>query len=476
MKNNKILNRKEEFNIFKNLELNYFKTIKMILKFPFIIKKIFKIFFLIENKIIKYEKFAILYINKNKERKKINNINEKNILLNKITTLKKIMKENYINFYKINLNKKKSIKEIIKLSKNISKFKYTENITNKLIKYFNKTLKKLENSERKLINIISLNIKKEERKKIIKKSNKISIIKTTNYIKKKFFINFILKNSKYKEIKKYKIIKRKIYFNTLFIKKFFLKLNKIFAKHRLYKKTMIESNLRLIISISKNYFNRGMSFLDLIQEGIIGLIKSIEKFDYKKGFKFSTYSTWWIKQSMTRAIADQSRLIRIPVHMNENLNKINYVILNYKNKKNKEPNIKYLSKKTKLKEEKIEKIINISKKPISLNSKINKENTNGSEINEIIPDNNEKTNIEKEILIKESNKIINKILNCIPKKERTIVKMRFGINKKQFTLEKIGKKFGVTRERIRQIESKAIKRLKKNIFVKKILSKINEGR
>ncbi|MGX7589298.1 sigma-70 family RNA polymerase sigma factor [Candidatus Vidania fulgoroideorum] len=470
MKNYKILSKNEEVNIFTNIEKEYFLILKIITKFIIIIKTIIDIFFKTINRSMKYEKFIThIYINNIKN--KINDFNYKFFFLNKSFSIFSyfIKIKNY--FLSLEFGSDKSYSLINKISYMLSIFKFSDNVFNFLIKKFKRISKDLFKNEKNHFKIISFFIKKDEKKRL---NEEVIFFHYLNNIKfiKKFYINlFLFKKIDVKKIKKNIINNKMNYFEYFVYKKNIISFLDCFSRYRLCRKVMIESNLRLVISISKNYFNRGMSFNDLIQEGSVGLIKAIERFDYKKGYKFSTYATWWIRQSMTRSIADQSRLIRIPVHMTESINKINYLITSYKNKYSKDPSVKYISNKTKIDFKKVEKILSVSQKPVSLDNSYYED---GSSLSEIISSNSESLN--KKLLVKESNILINKILDFIPEKEKKILKMRFGIGyKNPSTLEQIGNVFGVTRERIRQIESKALKRLNNN-FVKNILSSVYKGR
>lgn len=224
------------------------------------------------------------------------------------------------------------------------------------------------------------------------------------------------------------------------------------------KKTMIESNLRLVISIAKRYFSKGLSFSDLIQEGNIGLMKAVDKFEYRRGYKFSTYATWWIKQAITRAIADQSRTIRIPVHMVETCNKITKTTREFVQEQGKEPAVDEIAERLKIPVEKIKGILKISRNPISLETPIGKEED--SYLRDFIEDKAMLSPLDAAIR-DEMKKQIDKILCSLSPKEEKIIRRRFGIGEDiPHTLEEVGLEFDVTRERIRQIEARAIRKLK----------------
>ena len=258
--------------------------------------------------------------------------------------------------------------------------------------------------------------------------------------------------------KRIAIIEDEVGLSTLEIKEINRRMSMGEARARRAKKEMVEANLRLVISIAKKYTNRGLQFLDLIQEGNIGLMKAVDKFEYRRGYKFSTYATWWIRQAITRSIADQARTIRIPVHMIETINKLNRISRQMLQEMGREPTPEELGERMDMPEAKVRKVLKIAKEPISMETPIGDDED--SHLGDFIEDVTIASPVDA-ATDEGLTEATREVLGGLTAREAKVLRMRFGIDMNtDHTLEEVGKQFDVTRERIRQIEAKALRKLR----------------
>lgn len=443
-----LLTREGEIEIAKKIEEGKEKIYKTIFSLPFVLNKIIEL-----GNLFKIGEAPVNDIIQNSEEE-----TEEELLL---------LKKRFIeNTKKIQALFKKKLQYLCKLNDSLSNKKINNPVKNSSShsNNYQNFLKLLDRIDSRLLDKVhELNLKEEV---ITAFSNELkrSVAEIDAFQRKN---SFLKKKSKSltsdikKEIRLYKSIinkKETLYKMTFVDMKKALKII-IEGEKEVYesRKAMIEANLRLVISIAKRYLGRGLSFSDLIQEGNSGLMRAVDKFDYKKGYKFSTYATWWIRQAITRALADQSRTIRLPVHMVETINKIMRVIRNFVQEFGREPTSNEIAEKLQIEVEKVDCILKISKEPVSLETPIGEEN---SHLRDFIED---KTILSPlDIAIQDDmKKKIDEVLSSLPLKEETIIRKRFGIGiDLPQTLEEVGTEFAVTRERIRQIESKAIRKLK----------------
>ena len=357
---------------------------------------------------------------------------------------------------------KRAIKELEKLGEIFKCFKLTPRQFDPLLSHIRAVLTRLRRQER---NVMSLAVRSAKMpRKIFVDSfpgNEINEKWIDKHIKEKAAYSELLVKVKVEVVRaqrKMKMLEEEYGLTITEIKDINRQMSIGEAKSRRAKKEMVEANLRLVISIAKKYTNRGLQFLDLIQEGNIGLMKAVDKFEYRRGYKFSTYATWWIRQAITRSIADQARTIRIPVHMIETINKLNRISRQMVHEKGREPTPEELGERMDMSEDKVRRVLKIAKEPISMETPIGDDED--SHLGDFIEDSTVDSPVDSSIDegLREATK---EVLSSLTAREAKVLRMRFGIDMNtDHTLEEVGKQFDVTRERIRQIEAKALRKLR----------------
>ena len=356
----------------------------------------------------------------------------------------------------------KAVAELEKLGELFKSFKLTPRQFDPLLAHIRAVLTRLRRHERTIMSL-AVRSAKMSRKTFIGSfpGNEINEKWIDQHIKSKEAYSELLVNVKTEVLraqKKIRLLQEETGLTVTEIKDINRQMSIGEAKSRRAKKEMVEANLRLVISIAKKYTNRGLQFLDLIQEGNIGLMKAVDKFEYRRGYKFSTYATWWIRQAITRSIADQARTIRIPVHMIETINKLNRISRQMVHEKGREPTPEELGERMEMSEDKVRRVLKIAKEPISMETPIGDDED--SHLGDFIEDGTVDSPVDSSIDegLREATK---DVLGSLTAREAKVLRMRFGIDMNtDHTLEEVGKQFDVTRERIRQIEAKALRKLR----------------
>lgn len=454
-----LLNKKTETVISEQIASGKKESIESISKFPFIHKEIVQIGERLSRNtlplkdIIQFSEFDEENLPKYEE--------EKKSLLTTINKIKDLIanEEKIYRSYRSQLNiegKKKEMLDAVKqnkeeISTTIQSIKLSNKIIRKLSKRIEKSISKIYEKQ-ELIRQNELLLKQYTSKKSLTELEKQEMQEFDRTVR-----------SCYKAIKK---IDQELGLPLAETLKYFKQLTQGQIKDKRAKDDLARANLRLVVNIAKKYVNRGLHFLDLIQEGNIGLMKAVEKFEFERGYKFSTYATWWIRQAITRAIADQSRTIRVPVHMVETLNKINKIKRIFVQEHGREPSHTELAKELNIDEKKIKNIIKISKEPISLETPVG--DSEDAFIKDFIEGENDFSPADT-VASTDLKERVREVLKTLTPREEKVLKMRFGIDvASEHTLEEVGKDFSVTRERIRQIEVKALRKLRHPSRAKKL--------
>lgn len=461
-----LLNKKTETAIANKIAKCKKDSIEIISQFPFITKDLLGLVDKINNDSSLLKEY-IQFLDYDKDNSPRLD-KEKDAFLKSMSDLKKLV-ENESEIYKSFRSKldqpgskEKMLAAVAKNKENIgeliSEIKFSNNQIKKFGKKIEKFLKKISDKEQDIKD-------NEGRLKFF-----LSVKEKTSYEKEMISYHENQIRMAQKQIKR---IENEVGMTRLKLRDFFKKFTVTQKQDKKAKDDLACANMRLVVNLAKKYINRGLHFSDLIQEGNIGLLKAVEKFEFERGYKFSTYATWWIRQAITRAIADQSRIIRVPVHMVETLNKINKISRQYIQEKGREASNEELAHELNLDEKKIRNIIKISKEPVSLESPVG--DSEDSFIKDFIEDQNN-SNPSENVVIDDLKEKVREVLKTLTPREEKVLKMRFGIDvASEHTLEEVGKDFSVTRERIRQIEVKAIGKLRHHQRLNKLKSCIERS-